>query len=369
MKLRRNKNKWYNYRKIDDTGAIYRMIIGERSNGKTYGAMKKAIENYVERGEHFALIRRFKDHMTSTRMNKYFNGLQENGEIERITGGKWDRVIFRSMEFYLAKWDDDLNKIVKDVEPFGHGYALNTPEADKGGDVPKVTMIVFDEFLTRSYYLSDEFVLFTNTLSTILRKHENNTVIYMLGNTVNKYCPYFDEMGLSKVKNQKQGTIDVYQYGNSDLTVAVEYCASTDKESNPTDKYFAFDNPRLKMITEGSWEIDIYPHCPCKYKPKDIKFMFFVKWYNDILQCEIIKQGKLSFLYIHMKTTPLQNDKKDRIYQVDYDPRPNYFRKITTPTDEVGAIISDFFRKEKVFYQDNNTGEIMRNYLNWSRVN
>ena len=369
MKMLKRKPKWYNYKKIDDTGAIYRMIIGERSNGKTYGAMKKALENYVARGEHFALIRRFKDHMTTTRMNKYFNGLQENGEISKITKGEWDRVIYRSMEFYLAKWDDELGKVVKDSEPFGHGYSLNTPEADRGGDVPKVSMVVFDEFLTRSYYLPDEFVLFTNTLSTIIRKHDNGVVIYMLGNTVNRYCPYFDEMGLTKVKNQAQGTIDVYQYGCSDLTVAVEYCASMDKESNPTEKYFAFDNPRLKMITEGAWELDIYPHCPCKYTPKDVKFIFFVKWYEEILQCEIIKKDSMCFLYIHMKTTPLKNPDRDRIYQVDYNPRRNYFRKIDSPTDEIGKVIWSLFVKDKVFYQDNPTGEIMRNYLNWSRVN
>lgn len=316
MKIKRSK-KWYSYENIDSTNALYRMVMGERSNGKTYGAMKKAVENYVNKGEKFALIRRFKDHMTSSRMNKYFNGLQENEEISKITKGEWDRVVFRSMQFYLAKFDDELNKVVKDSEPFGYGYALNTPEADKGGDVPGVSMIVFDEFLTRSYYLADEFVLFTNTLSTILRKHDNNVVVYMLGNTVNKYCPYFDEMGLKNVKNQKQGTIDVYRYGDSELTVAVEYCNQTSKESNPTEKYFAFDNPRLKMITEGSWEIDIYPHCPMKYKPCDIKYTFFVLWYNDILQCEIIKKGRVSFLYVHMKTTPLQENKKDRIYKTE----------------------------------------------------
>ncbi|MGC5276152.1 hypothetical protein ACPXAM_23725, partial [Escherichia coli] len=88
---------------------------------------------------------------------------------------------------------------------------------------------------------------------------------YMLGNTVNKYCPYFAEMGLEHIPKMTQGTIDVYAYGNSDLTVAVEYCKSPDsKVKEASHKYFAFNNPKLEMITGGAWELNIYPHLPYK---------------------------------------------------------------------------------------------------------
>ena len=65
-------------------------------------------------------------------------------------------------------------------------YRLNNPN------------ILFDEFITRSMYLPDEFVIFTNVLSTIIRDR-NNVKIFMCGNTVNKYCPYYKEMGLNNV--------------------------------------------------------------------------------------------------------------------------------------------------------------------------
>ena len=85
-------------------------------------------------------------------------------------------------------------------------------------------------------------------------------------------------MGLTRVKDMKPGTIDVYQYGEEGkLRVAVEY-AEASKEGKKSDVYFAFDNPKLKMITTGVWEIDIYPHCPYKYKPKDIQFTYFIKF-------------------------------------------------------------------------------------------
>ncbi|MBQ2401993.1 MAG: phage DNA encapsidation protein, partial [Lachnospiraceae bacterium] len=39
--------------------------------------------------------------------------------------------------------------------------------------------IVFDEFMTRSGYLNNEFVRFMNLLSTLIRDREN-AVVYML---------------------------------------------------------------------------------------------------------------------------------------------------------------------------------------------
>jgi hypothetical protein len=231
-------------------------------------------------------------------------------------------------------------------------------------------MVIFDEFLTREYYLSNEFVIFANVLSTILRRREDECVIYMLGNTVNFDCPYFSEMGLVNVKKQKQGTIDIYKYGKSKkTTVAVEYCENVDQESEIQDTIFAFNNPRLKMITSGSWEIDIYPHQPCNIKRNEIVFVFYIRWDQDTLKCFIVEKDGNRFLFIdRLKKCDIDED-KDRIYQVKHDYRRNFFRRITVPTDVIGDKICECFRRDKVFYRDNVTGEIVRNYLQWSRQN
>src|SRR5699024_11305630 len=73
----------------------------------------------------------------------------------------------------------------------------------------------------------------------------------------------------------------------SKLTVAVEYCKpnQTRKKNN---FYFAFNNPKLEMITGGAWEMNIYPHLPIKYKPKNIDFIYFIIFNDKIYQCEII---------------------------------------------------------------------------------
>lgn len=361
------KQKFYSYKAIDSKNAQYNMIIGERSNGKTYGALKKIIANAAQNGKQGAIIRRWQDDFTGKRGANMFDALVQNGEIEKITGGMWSGVYYWGSRWYFCKWDEN-QKRVNAEQPFCYGFSLSSMEHDKSVSYPNITIIVFDEFLTRSMYIPDEFVIFQNVLSTIIR-HRTDVKIYMLGNTVNKYCPYFKEMGLSHVKDMAQGKIDVYTYGDTGLRVAVEYCAAT-KNGKGSDVYFAFNNPRLKMITggngTGAWEIDIYPHCPIKYRPADIVFTYFIKFDGSVLQCEIINRDGNAFTFIHPKTTPLKDAQHDLIYDTEYHAAPNYRRRITKPVLPVEKKIAYFFQTDKVFYSDNETGEIVRNYLNWS---
>jgi hypothetical protein len=44
-------------------------------------------------------------------------------------------------------------------------------------------------------------------------RDRDDVVIYMLANTVNKYCPYFSEMGLGDVDKIPQGELRVYNFG------------------------------------------------------------------------------------------------------------------------------------------------------------
>lgn len=357
------KQKFYSLKNILSKNAQYNIIIGERSNGKTYAVLKYAIEKYAKNREQTAIVRRWSDDFIGKRGTVMFNALVSNGEITKITSGEWTDVYYYGSRWFLCRYDES-GKRETDETPFCFGFSISAMEHDKSTSYPNITTICFDEFLTRSAYLQDEFVLFMNVISTIVR-HRTNVKIFMLGNTVNKYCPYFAEMGLSHIKEMKQGDIDVYRYGDSELLVAVEYCNTSNKSEKASDLYFAFDNPKLSMITCGSWEIDIYPHCPVKYKPCEILFTYFILFNGDMLQCEIVQHDNIIFTFIHRKTSDLKNTDDDLIYTPDFNPRPNYKRKITKPTTPIEKKIAMFFINDKIFYQDNEIGEIVRNYLIW----
>lgn len=356
------RHKFYSLKNILSKDAQYNMIIGERSNGKTYSVKKYGLEQFVKYGKQMAYVRRQNEDFVGKRGNTLFSDIVDNGEVEKLTGGEWTSIHYYSSRWYLCRYEENGDRIT-DTTPFCFGFSISAMEHDKSTSYPNITTVCFDEFISRTIYLTDEFVLFENVLSTIIR-HRTDVKIFMLGNTINKYCPYFKEMGLKHVKQMKQGTIDVYSYGDSGLRVAVEYCAEN-KQGKDSDVYFAFDNPALSTIKHGGWEISIYPHCPVRYLPKDVMFTYFILFDDDILQCEIVITQDHNFTFIHPKTTEIKHPEKELIYSTEYNSAPNYHRKITKPTTPLEQKIAWYYKTDNVFYSDNETGEIVRNYLLW----
>lgn len=353
--------KYYSLNKINKKNATYNVIFGERSNGKTYATLKQVLENYFSDGSQFAYIRRWSVDVQPKRMNNLFNAIIEDGYLEKLSGGKFTAIFYRTGRFYLCTYNDKGKPIYNEEDIIGYAFSLSENEHNKANSYPRVTTIIFDEFLTNKIYLPDEFILFMNTVSTIVRQR-TNVKIYMLGNTVNKYCPYFKEMGLTNILSMKQGTIDLYTYGESKLKVAVEY-ADSKKKFKKNNFYFAFNNPKLKMITGGAWELNIYPHAPVKWLPKNIIFTYFIDFNDNIYQCEIINKDNNVFTYIHEKTTPIKNPDKDIIYTLDYNPKINYNVNILKPLTDYQNKITWFYTHDRVYYQDNNVGDAINNYL------
>ena len=353
--------KYYSLNKINKKNATYNVIFGERSNGKTYATLKQVLENYFNDGSQFAYIRRWSVDVQPKRMNNLFNAIIEDGYLEKLSGGKFTAIFYRTGRFYLCTYNDKGKPIYNEEDIIGYAFSLSENEHNKANSYPRVTNIIFDEFLTNKIYLPDEFMLFMNTVSTIVRQR-TNVKIYMLGNTVNKFCPYFKEMGLTNILTMKQGSIDVYTYGETKLKVAVEY-ADSKKKFKKNNFYFAFNNPKLKMITGGSWELNIYPHAPVKWRPKNIMFTYFIDFNDSLYQCEIINKDDNVFTYIHEKTTPIKNPDKDIIYTLDYNPKINYNINILKPLNDYQNKITWFFTHDRVYYQDNNVGDAINNYL------
>lgn len=361
-----SKPKYYSLDRINGMECHYNMIIGERSAGKTYAVLKQGVENYFKDESTFAIIRRWEEDLRGKRGSEMFSNLVRNGEIERISGGRWTDVYYYSSRWFFCNYDENGKRSEISDKPFCYGFALSMMEHDKSTAYPTVTTILFDEFITRTMYLPEEFVLFTNVLSTIIRLR-SNVRIYMCGNTISKYSPYFAEMGIMHIKEMTPGKIDIYEYGDSGLRVAVEFTGSENRKTKPSDVYFAFNNPKLQMITgDGSiWEMAIYPHCPHKYRPCDIRLVFFIEFNGDTLQCELVTVPGEKFIFIHRKTTPIQDPEHDIIFTPTVHPGMNYHRRITASSSRLEKVISSLFKQEKIFYSTNEVGEIVKGYLDW----
>ena len=361
------KLKYYSLKRILEKGAKYNIIFGERSNGKTYAVLYYALEHFFKTGKQIAIIRRWDEDFVGAQSAKTcFDSLMCNGKgenaIKQLSKGFYSGVEYYNKRYYLTRYDEKEERDFRTDKVVALAFSINSAEHYKSASFPNVDIVLFDEFMTRKIYLPNEFVDYMNLLSTIIR-HRDDVTIFMCANTVNKYgCIYFDEMGLYRIKQMKQGDIDVYTYGDSGLVVAVEWSDGIAK-SKPSDVYFAFNNPRLEMVKTGAWEMAIYPHCPCKYLPKEIAFIYFIIFDEQLLQCEVVYHAGSTFTFIHRKTTELKDTDADLIYSLEYTPKINYQRFINKPRNPLGQKIWWYFINDKVFYQDNEVGEIVRNYL------
>lgn len=357
------KGKFYSLDKIKKHNAEYNLIVGERSNGKTYSVKMEILKAHAASSCHDqgAIIRRWDEDFKGLRGNNMFSDIVENGELEKLFGDKYDGITYFRHAWYLTKTDEKTGKPIKETDPFCYAFALTAMEHDKSTSYPRVTVILFDEVLTRKQYVPDEFILFMNCLSTIIRERDN-VVIYMLGNTVSHFSPYYSEMGLKHVRQMKQGDLDVYQYGDNGCKVAVEYIGESRflKKSN---KYFAFDNPKLNMIKSGAYELDIHPHLTTKYKHSEIMFIYFIEYEEYLLQCEVVQTGNELFTFIHEKTTEIKYPESDLVFTTNITSKPNMRVGILKPRDNFGKKIAYFYKQNLVFYQNNEVGEIVANYI------
>lgn len=370
---RPRKSKWYDYTEIDKKKAQYNLIVGERSNGKTYGAIKKAFTNYIENGKHTVMIRRFDEQLTPKNIGDMWTSFIQNGEVEKISDGEYNSIIYYRRKWYCAYYDDNENEYTKkDKTPFMHALSLNTMENTKSGfSDPDVTMIIFDEFLTREYYLKNEFILFQNLLSTVIRSRDD-VKIYMLANTVNFSAPYFREMGISNILKQEQGTIDVYSYNDADgkdtgLRVAVEYCASKKKttgKGKKSDVYFAFNNPQINMIVSGTWEMASYPHPDWRVSNSAMIWnKSFLEYEDALLQLELyIDEIHGCFVVVHPFTSELLLQDTTQVYTLEYHGEKQYKHGMDRGCP-VNSKIWELYHANKWVYADNTTGEIVNNFV------
>lgn len=371
--LGKTRFKFYDIRRLFAAypNCQYYVVIGERSNGKTFSALDYCLENYMQNGETFAYVRRFAEDTKKSMMNQLFSGHENLGRVQQLTDGEWTNIDCTAANFRFMRQDEE-RKTPTYSDPIGYVFSIAQSQRYKSISYPTVSTIVFDEFMSRAGYLPNEFAQFTELLSTIIRQRENVRVI-LLGNTVNRYCPYFEQMGLNHVSEQEQGTTEIYSYGDSDLRVAVEYCKH-EKGTKGGLTYFAFDNPQLEMIRSGAWEMAIYPHLEKGYKPKDIVERFWIEFGRDILKGHIVcdESGLYLFIYPAKAQEYVRNESGINpkigdtiVYTTFPSTRQNFLFALQHHHDKLSQLILDLYQAGKVFYANNTDGEVFRNFIMW----
>ena len=342
----------YNLDNIDKIGARFNLIFGERSNGKSYEVKhKKAVEKYLKTGKRFILMRRLKEEITSEKIEQYFQDV----DVAKLTNNKYNCITLYRKNLFLSVYNVEDGK-TKRYEKIGYVVALSTEQNYAGASYLDVEDIIFEEFMSRSSYLSNECNRLMNFYATVDRKRLT-TRLWLVGNTISRVCPYINEWGLHHIiSNQKQGTIEVKEIPdindeNNSIKIAIEYCKSTGVTSGTI-------GTNANMINTGAWETHPQPHLPKSYKEYKVLFRFGFQYQNFKFLCEYlvdyIDKDLLWYIY------PYNKEFKDNIIVFsDKIKTSRYWQRdiynISIKNERLKSLFQKF-RENKIFYSSDMCG-------------
>lgn len=169
---------YYDPNKTLSKQRLFNFVIGARGIGKTYGAKKHVIRNYLRKGDQFVYLRRYDTEMPQAEMINFFDDVSvefPEAEFKAYNG------LFR-INGQVAGWYFPLSKatMLKSI-PF-----------------PNVKLIIFDEFIIEVgiyRYLPNEVRTFLECYSTISR--DRDVPALFLSNAITMTNPYFLYFNLS----------------------------------------------------------------------------------------------------------------------------------------------------------------------------
>ena len=358
------KQRFYNIKNLLSKNAQYNILLGERSNGKSYATKYMMLWEafheldyfgYLEKNKiakkryQFAYIRRWQDEVKARDVELYFTDMP----IADITNGQYNGVECYRRDIYFKFTDE--NGVSTRGKKIGSAFALTGVTHYKSLAFPLIGNIVFEEFITNQGYIGHEVDNLTDLVSTIARR--DSVRVFMIGNTINRLCPYFTEWELSHVKEQAQGTIDIYTHSTNqideegqpiEIVIAVEYCANSGKNSQ------MFFGKKSEMITSGVWDSNNYPHLeyPLNHYRCVYKILYEYKTFRFIINL-LLSDNNEPFLYIYPATKDNTNIKRvvtDK-YSID-----RYTTTYLTDLCRYDNIVVELIKNNKICYSDNLSG-------------
>jgi hypothetical protein len=188
---------YYDYRKALSYNCVFNFIVGGRGLGKTYGAKRLGIRNCLNKGEEFIYLRRYKEELKAAR-DTFFADIEAEfpNHDARLFGnkGQVSPILIRDNSESETEWKArNKNRVWTTACYF---VALSVAQGQKSVAFPKVTLVIFDEFIieraTNSGYLKGEVSALLNFYNTVDRGQDKTRVL-LLANSVSIMNPYFAE--------------------------------------------------------------------------------------------------------------------------------------------------------------------------------
>lgn len=336
----------YSIAKLKKEKAQYNVLLGERSNGKSYQVKQMSIEDaYILNRPCFVYLRRWADDIKNNYVTQYF----ADAPVAAITNHEYEAIVCDRRYIYLCNYDDDHKPIKGPC--IGYAWALNEDERLKSQATPGIRHIIYEEFVTNKMYLPDEPTRLQNLVSTIAR--DGDCQVWLIGNKISRVNPYYGEWGLKNIPRQKPGTIDTYTYERYDevldqtvtTKICVEHCESA---GSPSKMFFGQAG---KSIAGGQWETKEVPHLPDEESECVYELLYEDMGFRFVVQLRVTTTGGM-FIYVYPYT------KSRRIARVISKEFSSDLLHTPTLRTDIRAeyLMHQMMVQKKICYSDNLTG-------------
>lgn len=169
---------YYNVDNILSHNCLFNFLLGARGIGKTYSSKRRVIKNFIKSGAQFVYLRRYEDELGKDKLDKFFNDIEKEFPDHDLYA--------KQKTFYMDKYE------------MGYAIPLSKSLQYKSVPFPKVTLIIFDEFIIDKgmiRYMPNEVETFLELYSTIAR--DRDVPVLFLSNAITFTNPYFLYFDLS----------------------------------------------------------------------------------------------------------------------------------------------------------------------------
>lgn len=360
------KQKYYSLKPLLKAApdAQYYMLLGERSNGKSYQCKEYVLKRYKETGERFIYLRRYQVEAKISYVEGYFR----DAPVSQIFD-KWEFITAWRGGIYLARNNEETGKVERG-DLIGYIGHLSGEGHFKSQNYNDVTTILFEEFISREGYLFREHELLESYVSTVARRRAIR--VFLVGNTISRLCVYFSEWGLSFIPKMQQGEVRICEHKtdqtNEDgspviVKIAVQFCENSGNNSK------MFFGTSSSMTTTGAWQTREYPHLPYKYRECKSVYTVMYQYKEFAFKLELLKTPKREYIVFVHPHNDINYDYASngeippRTVSEIYDPSPLFTRELR-PVLKGDKIILQLWKDGKFYYSDNLTGSDIESIVN-----
>ena len=343
----------------------YFVLLSERSVGKTTNIILLGLCAHEICGTQLQYIRQHSDMITPKTSRQLFDTILRYDYISKVTGGRWHSVTYWAAGWYYCNVDDNGKVTERAEKPFMYCLGLNKAEDYKSVyNSPLGDWIIYDEFVSR-YYRQDEFIEFCDVVKTIIRDRQE-PVIFMLGNTLDRYNHYFAELEILNITTS-------LPIGEHTETITAKgtpiYIGIVTKEKTPerltfNRLFFGFKNKKLGAITGEDWAITPVQHIDDK--DADSRSIIHKALYliieGQLLQLELAYSEKYgTHVLAHLAKKPYPDS---RIYSVELMEDKRY--RYRFGYDELDKLIWTLYARKKFYYANNLVGVLVDKYVTYA---